>query len=167
MENQTTENQDYQRLHKDAKKCMRLSTLMGCGFFFILELIVLFIANIGGAPGWLWIALGVIAILLTAYLIGAPKVRYARYRYRIDEESIRVREGFLWINYSIVPIERLHKIELSQGPLARMFGLYTVTVTTAGGQVSIKFLKEEVANEIAEHLKTVINQMASEERANS
>ena len=79
---------------------------------------------------------------MIVYIVIAPKVRYERYRYCIDNEAIRVREGLFWISESIVPIERLHKIQVSQGPIARMFNLSTVCVTTAGGDVNIKFLAE-------------------------
>lgn len=110
------------------------------------------------------ICLGVSWALAIAYIAAAPKVRYERYRYCINDEAIRVREGLLWVSESIVPIERLHKIEISQGPIARIFKLSTVCVTTAGGDVNIKFLQDEVAAEIAEKLKTKINSIAASER---
>ena len=69
-----------------------------------------------------------------------------------------------WGQEQIVPIERLHKIAKSQGPIARIFGLSTVEVTTAGGDVNIKFLTDEKADEISETLKKKINDMAVRER---
>ena len=59
----------------------------------------------------------------------------------------------MWINEDIVPMERLHKIQVSQGPVARIFKLSTIKVTTAGGDVNIKFLKDDEAKQIAEALK--------------
>ena len=125
--------------------------------------LVVLLAIDAGLAGSIILALG--WILSIIYIIAAPKVRYERYRYCIDSEAIRVREGLLWISESIVPIERLHKIEVSQGPVARMFGLFTVCVTTAGGDVNIKFLQEDKANEIAETLKININSIVTAERA--
>ena len=93
-----------------------------------------------------------------------PLVRYDRYRYCIDEEAIRVIEGFIWVSEQTVPIERLQKISRSQGPVARMFGLSTVKVTTAGGDVEIKFLTDDKADEISESLKKKINAIAVFER---
>ena len=61
-------------------------------------------------------------------------------------------------------MERLHKLQVSQGPVDRMFGLSSVRVTTAGGDGVIKFLADEEAALIAEHLKDKINQIAAEER---
>lgn len=45
-----------------------------------------------------------------------------------------------------------------------MFNLSTVCVTTAGGDVNIKFLAEEIAEEIAETLKVKINTLAVTEK---
>lgn len=158
-------NKDFEKLHPDAKKCMRLGTAIWSGIVLIIEVVIAVIMGFDQVPMWLWIIFGVITALLVIYLVVSPRVRYDRYLYVIDSEAIRVREGFLWISYSVVPIERLHKIELSQGPIARAFHFFTVTVTTAGGDVNIKFLKEDVANRIAEQLREVINQMAAEERS--
>lgn len=158
------EETKYQKLDPSAVKCMRINSLIAGVFLLIVEIIIICILGPGETPVWLWIVFGAITTFMTVYIVVAPKARYARYQYAIDEEAIRVREGFLWISYSVVPIERLHKIELSQGPVARLFQFYTVCVTTAGGDVDIKFIKEDVANEIAEHLKDVINRIAAEER---
>ncbi len=158
------EESKYQKLDARAKKCMRLNALIGSVFVILCALVPMLIIGIGAMPVWLWICYAVLSALLIAWVIAMPNVRYARYRYAIDEEAIRVREGFLWISYSVVPIERLHKIELSQGPVARLFGLYTVNVTTAGGEVSIKFIPEAVATQIAEHLKDIVNRLVAEER---
>lgn len=135
---------------------------VACAHHAAATLVVL-LAIDAGLAGSIILALG--WILSIIYIIAAPKVRYERYRYCIDSEAIRVREGLLWISESIVPIERLHKIEVSQGPVARMFGLFTVCVTTAGGDVNIKFLQEDKANEIAETLKIKINSIVTAERA--
>lgn len=155
-------NIDYIRLEKKAQNCMRISAIIVLAIILIPATVIalwLFEAGFVGK-----ICLGVSWALAIAYIVAAPKVRYERYRYCINDEAIRVREGLLWVSESIVPIERLHKIEVSQGPIARTFKLSTVCVTTAGGDVNIKFLQDEVAAEIAEKLKTKINSIAVAER---
>ena len=47
-----------------------------------------------------------LVILDFLYLIVSPKVRHGRYTYSITEDAIDVREGFIFIERSIVPIER-------------------------------------------------------------
>ena len=86
-----------------------------------------------------------------------PYFRYNRYRYSINEECIDIREGYL-------PIERLHKLEISKGPIDQIFHVAKVTVTTAGGDVTLRFLEEEKAEKIAENLQKRINEIVKEQR---
>ena len=111
------------------------------------------------------IIIGII-LLDILYMIVSPKVRYERYRYSITEDAIDVKEGFLFIERNIVPIERLHKIAIEKGPIDRMFNLSKVIVTTAGGDITIRFLEDDKAEFIADSLKNKINKIAIESRLN-
>ena len=77
-----------------------------------------------------------------------------------------MKEGFLFIERNIVPIERLHKIAIEKGPIDRMFNLSKVIVTTAGGDITIRFLEDDKAEFIADSLKNKINKIAIESRLN-
>lgn len=156
-------DRDYVRPEATAKKCMRISCAIWLAVIMTAATLIVLLALDAGLLGN--VLLAACWILSTLYVIVTPDIRYKRYRYCIDSEAIRVREGLLWVRESIVPIERLHKIEVSQGPVARMFKLSTVCVTTAGGDVDISFLKEEKADEIAETLKAKINSIVIAERA--
>lgn len=153
---------EYKKLEKSAKSCMRISAIIVLAIILIPTTVVTTWLLEAGTIGL--ICLGASWVLAIAYIVVAPNVRYERYRYAIDEEAIRVREGFLWISESTVPMERLHKIKTSQGPIARIFKLSTINVTTAGGDVDIKFLKDDEASEIAELLKKKINEIVVRER---
>lgn len=61
-------------------------------------------------------------------------------------------------------MERLHKLQVERGPVARAFGVANVVVTTAGGDVEINLLEDEKAEQIAENLQKRINQIAAEEK---
>jgi len=87
----------------------------------------------------------------------SPKFRYERYRYMIDDEEIRINEGFIYLKYEIIPIERLHKLTVKQSPVKRIFKLSNITVMTAGGTAEIKYLTTEEAKLISEKLKNKIN----------
>ena len=84
----------------------------------------------------------------------------------MTDEEVQIKEGYLLLTHTIVPISRLHKIEISSGPLDRLFGLAKVEITTAGGDVTIKFLEKDKAEHIADSLKQRINEIVEEERAN-
>lgn len=96
----------------------------------------------------------------------SPYFRFHRYRYQIDDEFIDIREGYLFVKREIVPIERLHKMETIRGPIDTMFGVAKVKVTTAGGEVVIRFLEQEKAERIAEGLGKYVNHIVKEQREN-
>lgn len=154
----------YEKLSPQALKCMYAGTLSGS----ILALAVL------GAVNWFFLfprdiepAKSVsllLAVLITANMLISPWFRYHRYRYCISQECIDIREGYLFTKRDIVPIERLHKLQTTKGPIDQLFGVSTVVVTTAGGDVSIRFLKEDKADQIADSLRKRINQIAAEQR---
>ena len=76
---------------------------------------------------------------------------------RFTDEEIDIRQGFLVIQETIIPIERLQKISLETGPLDRIFGMTKVIVYTSGGEETIRFLEKERAEQIGETLKKRIN----------
>ena len=106
----------------------------------------------------------ILAVLICLNLLFSPWFRYHRYRYSINQECIDIREGYLFTRRDIVPIERLHKLQTAKGPLDQIFGVAKVIVTTAGGDVTIRFLEEKQAEEIADSLRRRINQIVTEQR---
>ena len=153
----------YEKLSKKATSCMFVATLVQ----FLISTSILFVIWFIFGEYLPQIVINImigLVILDFLYLIVSPKVRYERYRYSITEDSIDVREGFIFIERSIVPIERLHKIAIEKGPIDRMFNLANVIVTTAGGDVTIRFLEDEKSEFIADALKKKINEIAIKSR---
>lgn len=154
---------EYRKISKKARGCMLMNEIIlavvctlvlgGIWWFFREETL----------PVSIHLIWALVAVVWVVSLI-APFVRYERYRYRFTEEEIDVKEGFLFVERNIVPIERLHKIAMEIGPIDRLFGLSKVIVTTAGGEVVIRFLETEMAEQIVERLKTRINQYVQAER---
>ena len=136
---------NYNKLQKAAKSCMRLASAITLGIL-MLPSTIMYMIFLYESGTFETVCIAVLWILTMLYIAIVPAVRYERYRYMINED--------------IVPMERLHKIQVSQGPVARIFKLSTIKVTTAGGDVNIKFLKDEEAKQIAEALKKKINEIA-------
>ena len=97
-------------------------------------------------------------------LIIGPIFRHRFYKYNINDEYIDIVEGYISVQRQIVPIERIHKLEMDAGPFARMFGLTDITVTTAGGDVLISYIEAHRAEEIADKLRKRINNIVTEQR---
>lgn len=154
----------YEKLNKKARSLMLVNEILlgGIwslvfigGWFFLKNVVEVSLSS-------LWLVL--ILIFCWGLSLLAPFVRYERYRYRFTDEEIDIREGFLSVERNIVPIERLHKVAMVSGPLDRIFGLTKVIVTTAGGDVTIRFLEMERAEAIVENLKKRINSYAIKSR---
>lgn len=153
----------YEKLGKKALACMYVKSAIS---FFVMTGIVLMVNGIFREE-WnaviSYILYGFIALDFL-YLLVSPKVRYERYRYCLTEDGIEVRKGLFVITTQIVPIERLHKIEVTSGPVFRAFHLEEVLVTTAGGDLRVSYLDKEVAERISSYLKKRINAIVVEER---
>ncbi|HKK95070.1 MAG TPA: PH domain-containing protein [Anaerovoracaceae bacterium] len=152
---------NYRALNKKAINCMRSASAVVLVITFIIALALIVMLT---EVKWLVISLIALLIIEAIVVVFVPIIRYKRYKYRITDEEIDVIEGFLWITRKIVPIERLHKIEIAQGPIDRMYNLAKVEVTTAGGDITIRFLEKKIAEEIAATLKTRINEIVREDK---
>lgn len=154
----------YEKLSKRALKCMYTATV----FAGLIILIILGIINyfrMFSTDTETGRIVSVIIVALTLFdMLVSPYFRYCRYRYRINDECIDIKEGYLFVKRHIVPIERLHKLQTAKGPIDQIFKVAKVVVTTAGGDVTIRFLDEEKAGHIAESLKERINEIVIEER---
>ena len=154
----------YEKLSKRALGCMYVATALAS----VIALAVI------GAVNWLWIfpkdmdmlkAVSLALVILTLFdALASPYFRYHRYRYSINEECIDIKEGYLFVKRNIVPIERLHKLQTLKGPIDQMFKVAKVVVTTACGDVTIRFLEEEKAEQIAENLRGRINEIVVSQR---
>lgn len=154
----------YEKLSKRALYCMYVAGI-------ITGAVVLALL---GAAGVLWIfphditigkwILLILAVLTILDVLVSPYFRYHRYRYCINDECIDVIEGYLFVKRNIVPIERLHKLQTKKGPIDQMFRVAKMIVTTGGGDVTLSFLEEEKAEQLAESLRKRINEIAAEQR---
>jgi membrane protein YdbS with pleckstrin-like domain len=74
----------------------------------------------------------------------------------MDDDKVEIRRGIITITHSLVPIERIHQVQVAKGPINRMFGLANVNITTAGGIATMEYLDEEVAESIASKLNEYV-----------
>lgn len=120
---------------------------------------LLIIAKVFGRVSETGLVLALVcAALAIAYIIIIPIVRFKRYRYLIETDRIEIVEGVFFIKRTLVPIDRIHQISVSRGPIDSAFGVAKVSVITAGATATFRFLDEEKADEIALHLNTRIKE---------
>ncbi|ODQ91325.1 PH domain-containing protein [Mycolicibacterium holsaticum] len=97
------------------------------------------------------------AVGVAVFVVVVPLWRYRVHRWDIDARAVYTRSGWLVQERRIAPISRVQTVDTERGPLDRLFGLSTVTVTTASsaGAVRIVALDAEVADTIVAQLTDV------------
>lgn len=107
-------------------------------------------------PWWVHV---IAATLLIATLIPVfvmPGLRYRIHRWEISEDAVFTRSGWIGREQRIAPLSRVQTVDSHQGALMRLFGLTSVTVTTASaaGPITIDCLAEDVAHQVVADLTT-------------
>lgn len=89
----------------------------------------LWIAEANG-PVWLLTSISVISYAMVAAWV--PQRRYKRIGYQLGDKTLRVARGYLFRVDTIVPFVRVQHIDLSQGPIERLYDLSSLVVHTSG-----------------------------------
>jgi membrane protein YdbS with pleckstrin-like domain len=111
-----------------------------------------------GSRGVLHAGAAAATVLGVAFFVFVvPVWRYRVHRWEIGAQAVYTRTGWLVQERRIAPISRVQTVDTQRGPLDRLFGLATVTVTTASsaGAVRIVALDSEVADRIAAELTDI------------
>ncbi|WP_285730746.1 PH domain-containing protein [Nocardiopsis sp. ATB16-24] len=101
--------------------------------------------------------------LLAAALIGGcglvitvvmPQWRYRVHRWEATDTAVYTSSGWLWQEWRVAPMSRIQTVDTARGPLQRVFGLSSVTVTTASaaGPIEIAGLDHALATQVADQL---------------
>ena len=106
---------------------------------------------------WMTIVTVVLWALPAYALIGLllyPPIEYRQWGYYIDEEKVVIKHGLFFIKQTIIPIIRIQNITMSQGPINRKLGLYSVEMALASGSFDIPGLDKETAEALSDSLKS-------------
>ncbi len=92
---------------------------------FLPVIAVVLVAGVGqDVSGRLYGLLGVLAVVLVGVL------RWATTRYRITSERVELRSGLLFRNARSVPRDRIRSVDITAGPVHRLFRLSVVKIGT-------------------------------------
>ena len=80
------------------------------------------------------------------YVLVWPQISYLRWRYELGEHELDIARGIIWRKRFIIPFVRVQNTDTNQGPLMRLFGLASVTVSTAAGEHVIPGLSIQEAD---------------------
>ena len=107
-------------------------------------------------------ALSVAAWLVTLLaVILVPNRRYRRLRYRLTDRLLQSLRGWMFHTDTIVPFVRVQHLDVTRGPLDKMFGTASLVVHTAGTHNSIVTVHglapgraAEIRDVIREHVRS-------------
>ncbi|MGE2717304.1 PH domain-containing protein [Mycolicibacterium litorale] len=98
------------------------------------------------SPHWTHVLAAVGTVLGIVLFVGiAPVWRYRVHRWDIDARAVYTRTGWLVQERRIAPISRVQTVDTQRGPLDRLFGLATVTVTTASSAGAVRIVALDAA----------------------
>ncbi|MCX5396347.1 PH domain-containing protein [Streptomyces sp. NBC_00102] len=114
-------------------------------------------ALISPARPWLLLSAAVTAGLGVCCAVVLPRWWFHTHRWEVTEDAVYVRTGLLLQEWRIAPMSRIQTVDTVRGPLEQLFGLATLTVTTASakGAVRIAGLGHEPAAALAERLTRI------------
>jgi membrane protein YdbS with pleckstrin-like domain len=101
---------------------------------------------------WWMVALGLLAV--AAYVAVVPQWRYLVHRWEVTETAVYTQTGWWARERRIAPMSRIQTVDYVETPVARLFGLASVTVTTASaaGALQIAGLQRDRAQALVDDL---------------
>jgi Uncharacterized conserved protein len=159
--------EEYKLLNPKCKVAMYILYSMIYAILFLIIFGILFLSDITDYSFEFDLLVTFLLLLpLLIYFIVAPQIFFRHYKYIITPDKIDVLRGIIIIRRTVVPIERIHQVEVTRGPINNMLKLADVDVTTAGGVATIQFLDIPVANNVAEELNRYINTIVRDRKEN-
>jgi uncharacterized protein len=124
-----------------------------------LESVLLLLAFLAIAYVWEpfdvgWWLTALVGAALAAFVVVVPLWRYAVHRWEVTDTAVYTQVGWWTRERRIAPMSRIQTVDYSEGAIERLFGLASVTVTTASaaGALEISGLDRQLAQRLAEEL---------------
>jgi len=124
-----------------------------------LESLVVAVAGIVATLVWApdvlrWPLVVAVVVACAAVALAVPQWRYRVHRWEVSATAVYTQRGWWARERRIAPMSRVQTVDFAQGPLARLFGLATVTVTTASaaGPLQIDGLDRDIALGLTDEL---------------
>src|SRR6478672_7084633 len=133
----------------------RLMWLLGA---CVQSVLVLFLV-VSAGPWWGWFDLRwwelvLLLVVLGTYVGVVPTWRYRVHRWEVTDTAVYTQTGWWSRERRIAPMSRIQTVDHAEGAVARIFGLASVTVTTASsaGALEISGLDRDRARRLVDEL---------------
>jgi membrane protein YdbS with pleckstrin-like domain len=83
-----------------------------------------------------------------------PRARLRRWRWRLTDIAIELRRGVIVHRHEAVPYFRIQQIDIEAGPIDRLLGITSLSVTSASaaGSATLPGIPAEIAPEVRQEL---------------
>lgn len=126
-----TDPVEFVALPSQARTMIRLRALMPTGLVALVLVVGAVAAFIAGAVLWGAMLSAIAALLVAAAWIFSGMV-FGSYRWRLTSGTVELQRGVIVRRHEVLPRARVQNVTKHAGPIARMLGVATVTVHSAG-----------------------------------
>jgi uncharacterized protein len=101
-----------------------------------------------------WWLVGAAGLLVLVYAAVVPQWRYLVHRWEVSDTAVYTQTGWWARERRIAPMSRIQTVDYAEGAVSRLFGLASVTVTTASaaGALRIEGLDARLAQRLVDEL---------------
>jgi uncharacterized protein len=140
-----------QRVSPRARQMWTAEALLQAAVIAVVPVVVLGPVDLFDMPWWAWL---LFALVLAAYVVVVPRWRYLVHRWEVTDTAVYTQTGWWARERRIAPMSRIQTVDHVEGAISRLFGLATVTVTTASaaGALAIAGLDKDVARRLVDEL---------------
>jgi membrane protein YdbS with pleckstrin-like domain len=140
-----------ERVSPRARLMWQLSNLLE-GVVTVTVLAV--VAALWDAVDLAWWMVALALLVVVAYAAVVPQWRYLVHRWEVTDTAVYTQTGWWARERRIAPMSRIQTVDYAETPVARLFGLATVTVTTASaaGALQIAGLQQARAQRLVDDL---------------
>ena len=139
-----------------------VSALLGDAAVVVAALVAWLV--IPDVPGWAGLVVLLVGLLAVAHVLLMPRIRYRVHRWEVTDTAVHTRAGWLGRESRIAPLSRVQTVDSRQGALMRVFGLASITVTTASaaGPITVDCLDAATAREVVARLTAITSATAGD-----
>ena len=103
------------------------------------------------------------AVVGVTFSIVLGLARWRTTTWWVADEAIHHKSGFVSLKETDVPLARIQSLDLEQGPVQRLFGVYSAHVQTGGGGAKGEIVLEAVGLDVVRELRALLADRSAEE----
>jgi uncharacterized protein len=147
-----------EKISNNVVKVWRISNTLGHLSVLIIIAILGVCSEKFGWFGWISIVLyilGGLAILSSIFLIVVKPIYVQRtWRYKIDQQFVQLKHGKWQVKHTLIPMEKVEYVRTEQGPIMRIFDLYSIEIGTTTSKHVIPGIPSDEAKRLKAQIAT-------------